>query len=430
VGKRNSFLHKIKHLSGRNGRTEDNFSRIIFFCSAIYCTFFLGFLFAIKQWPPYDQVMAAYHGFNDLSEHWQNDFGSVPTRHLVPVPASNPNAAPFDLSKAQAGLRIVSGFIPGRSSLFGAILLDLDGNELHYWPADYSKLSDHIRPQNTTLHGFEVFSDGSIIGTFDVGNSIAKFDACGKVLWHKEEPYHHVVSKAEDGSVWSWNRGAMVQLDPESGEVLNSIDLRSEVIQGQGMHGVFDILPESQSDELYLDEARHHMNDIEILSEALASSFPLFDAGDIMISLRNVNLVAVLDGTSHTVKWWRVGPWHRQHDPDFLPNGKISVFNNNMDMRESSILQIDPQTYQVEVVFDSTNEYPFYSAIRGKHQYLGNGNILISETQKGRAFEVTAKGEIVWEYMNTYDDSQNAVLSKAMLVPDDFFEADAFDCER
>ena len=50
--------------------------------------------------------------------------------------------------------------------------------------------------------------------------------------------------------------------------------------------------------------------------------------------------------------------------------------------------------------------------------------------KKGRAFGVTAKGEIVWEYMNSYDDWQNAVLSKAMLVPEDFFEVDAFDCER
>jgi hypothetical protein len=43
---------------------------------------------------------------------------------------------------------------------------------------------------------------------------------------------------------------------------------------------------------------------------------------------------------------------------------------------------------------------------------------------------VTAKEEIVWQYLNTSNDCQNAVLNKPMLVPEDFFEVDAFDCER
>jgi hypothetical protein len=58
-------------------------------------------------------------------------------------------------------------------------------------------------------------------------------------------PYHHVVSKAEGGSVWPCNRSIMGQLDTESGETLSSKHLCNEVIKGQGMQGVFDIPPET-----------------------------------------------------------------------------------------------------------------------------------------------------------------------------------------
>jgi len=48
------------------------------------------------------------------------------------------------------------------------------------------------------------------------------------------------------------------------------------------------------------------------------------------------------------VKWWRTGPFLRQHDPDFLPNGHILVFDNRLGGRdhrfgESRIVEIDPK---------------------------------------------------------------------------------------
>ena len=42
----------------------------------------------------------------------------------------------------------------------------------------------------------------------------------------------------------------------------------------------------------------------------------------------------------------------------------------------------------------------FFSKARGGAQQLPNGNVLITETDKGRAFEVTLEGEIVWEFYN------------------------------
>ena len=49
----------------------------------------------------------------------------------------------------------------------------------------------------------------------------------------------------------------------------------------------------------------------------------------------------------------------------------------------------------------------------GKHQPLPNGNILITETEGGRAFEVTPNGETVWSFVNRYDDKAVAIIEQA-----------------
>jgi Arylsulfotransferase (ASST) len=45
-------------------------------------------------------------------------------------------------------------------------------------------------------------------------------------------------------------------------------------------------------------------------------------------------------------------------------------------------------------------EAPFDSAIRSSQQRLANGNTLITESSGGRVLEVTAAGDIVWQFVN------------------------------
>jgi hypothetical protein len=171
-----------------------------------------------------------------------------------------------------------------------------------------------------------------------------------------------------------------------------------------------------------------HANHVEPLPSALAGAFPQFEAGDILVSMRNVNLVMVLDGRTARVKWAKNGPWLRQHDPHFLPNGQIAVYDNRrIPSAESGaaggpafasrILAIDPRTDRVTVLHEGTSEHPFYADSQGKHQFLPNGNILVTEPRAGRAFEITADGRIVWEFLNRYDHDRVANVSQATRYP-------------
>src|SRR5690606_36098536 len=86
------------------------------------------------------------------------------------------------------------------------------------------------------------------------------------------------------------------------------------VLFASGAHGPEIAMP--------LDGDFTHINDVEVLGAERATQFPLFAADDIAVSLRNLNLVLVLDGADKAIKWWMVGPFMRQHDPDFTEDGK------------------------------------------------------------------------------------------------------------
>jgi hypothetical protein len=118
--------------------------------------------------------------------------------------------------------------------------------------------------------------------------------------------------------------------------------------------------------------------------------------------LRNINTIAVIDPKTDRTKWALTGPFAKQHDADWLPNGNIMVFDNaggDPTCGRSRILEIDPRSQAVVWSYAGCEGPTFDSYIRGMQQ-LPNGNLLVTEATGGRAFEVTREGRIVWEYVN------------------------------
>jgi len=72
----------------------------------------------------------------------------------------------------------------------------------------------------------------------------------------------------------------------------------------------------------------------------------------------------------------------------------------------SRVLEIDP--IKQEIVWEYTGEssgrpgWTFESSFISSARRLPNGNTLIDEGYNGRFFQVTPKGEIVWEYISPY----------------------------
>lgn len=308
-----------------------------------------------------------------------------------------------------------------------------DGIEQHRWPLNYSLIdADGPSGGNDQPHGLVVLEDGSIVVNFDHGDAVARFDSCGEPQWITPGIFHHVMDRAEDGSIWSWVAvgGAytrdqrLVNLDTASGAVRNT-RLLADIARQSDAAGlafsvprVFDFSFDPNADRV--DTDLFHPNDIEILRERDAAAFPLFEAGDQLISLRNLNLVAVLDGETQAVKWAQRGPWRRQHDPDFLHDGTISVYNNNSGTKTSSIVTIDPVSMETRELFLDSGLH-FYSESMGVHETLDDGTVVLVVPEEGRVIVVDENGTKRFEFNNIVAEEFNAHVQNAVWIPPGYF---------
>ena len=108
--------------------------------------------------------------------------------------------------------------------------------------------------------------------------------------------------------------------------------------------------------------------------------------------------VAVLDLRQRRVAWALRGDWEGIHDPSLLENGDLLLFHNAHAERRSVVLELDPLSAQLRWRYGGTPAQEFFTHCCGTAQRLGNGNTLVTESENGRAFEVTPEGEVVWDF--------------------------------
>lgn len=414
----------------------ERFSFAIFLLSLTLLAFAAGFFVAYRQLPPTSLFSQLYEDGLDLWRNWRHDFGVEPTLLLVQAPIVDaPSVSNFEPEQIMPGLRLISELTPGRQALAGLRLIDTDGAELHYWPVDYALLApEGESPNRVFLHGIVPLEDGSIVVNFDNGAVLGRLDSCGSPMWVLEGNFHHVVSRSGRDTLWTWqavpdfeeeerksDREYLVEVDTETGQPIRRISLEDDVILPHGLQGRFAIRGEEAANRVDFGFDPFHPNDVEELSEGLAPAFPLFAPGDLLISLRSLNMVAVVEPETGQLKWSQIGPWHRQHDPDFVPDGTISVYDNAMGTGNSAILRVDPTTGEVWTTYEGDPPESFYSYRRGRHQVLENGNTLIVESERGRVLETAPDGELLWVYNNTFDAERNGLVNEAFAINYGFF---------
>lgn len=395
-----------------------------------------GVVAARNGWFPHPQINQAFDTVNDVRSNWKNDVGLEPTRHLVPARQSGegPRFTMPQPDKVTPGYTLIAGLSTDQdTSPFTVTMFDEAGEQVHQWPIDYADAEpDGKSPLNTMLHGMEVMPDGSLILTFDAGNAIARFDACGMPMWSTLGEYHHAISPDGQGNFLTWRANTIARIDAETGASTDVLGIEDDMIPaGEGQEGIFGVRTFIAGGEgpLSYESDPFHANDVEALTPEMVAAFPNFAAGDLLISLRELNMVAVVDPETGVAKWYQHGPWLKQHDPDFQPDGTITVYDNHTgDGQTSRIVGVNPTTNETRVLFAGNEDVPFYSWQRGKHQVLPSGNLLITEAQHGRAFEITPEGDLVWDRDMGWDEGQNVIITEARHVAPDFFDGGVPSC--
>ena len=443
-------------------------SRVVFYIASLLLlcviVFLAGLYSGTYKTLPYKFFAKIKSDVETVLSESSNLAGTKPTYWVVDKRHDGDGVTRNALPGAVSELVFLQGFFDDGLELR---LMRRDGTLVTRWPVSYKALAgdiSHLRNApatdwNAGFHGAVPLPDGSVV--FNISHiGLFKIDRCGVTVWSVDKPTHHSVERNADGSFWvSSSVGIDTQADADfalfkppyaadtlllvspEGEVLEEISLLDVFVNSNEM-GLLtltgDISPGTMRG-YHLDFQRElfHLNDVEELPEDFAAAFPMFAAGDLLVSVRNRNLILVIDRSTQIIKWWHIGPWVRQHDPDWSPDGTITIFDNNRDgtdtgeiMGSSRIVAIDPGTRQTQIRYGGSGEEFFYSERRGKHQLLKDGGMLIVDTEAGRVFEIDRERRITWEYLNGYSDTENTRITDASVHRSNYFTVDNWNCSE
>lgn len=417
--------------------------KIYFFAALASLVFLTGLLAGMFRLAPvlwFEQGMKALQDWQQYAGHYA-ELKPQKFLHKLRKEFNGQPTVWHEAGLAQEGVTLVSSLWDGQN---GMNLYDIKGDVLHEWRVSFNNIwadtpdwpPHAIGDWDVDIHGMHLYPDGSVVFNFEY-NGLVKIDRCSRVLWKLAAETHHSVEADEAGNLWVPARkkherknldfpvlkagveeDLILQISPE-GKILRTIPVLESLLKSD-LAGIVFIARAADISEQLTDVG--HLNSVDVLSKAMASAFPQFKAGDILISLRNLNLVAVMDPVTEKIKWWNTSSFIQQHDADFLPNGRIGLFDNRGEAenpngsvyRASRILEIDPASQVVKTLYASNEKNSLFTAIRGNQQFLPNGNILITEWVAGRVFEVTPQGKIVWQFIHRYSDEEVVQVSQAI----------------
>ena len=418
----------------------ERLSRALFVGSAallgLGAVFAAGMHFERAKYWPYRPVDRALDVLGDAMEYGafapQRAVGDAP-----PDAARTTWKAHVPTGELAPGHRAIMGYFRDTAD-FGVRLYDVSGNEVHRRTLNYA-VQDPDGPSggSEAPHAFHFLPDGSVLVNTDKGDLLTRYDACGEPIWTREGAFHHSFAPDPDGGVWTWlgetsafdQYQYLVRFDPETGETLERIGLVEDIIGASpAQRAIFTLVPgepiERQRGYRTIPDT-FHPNDLEALSPEMADAFPGLEAGDLLMSFRNISLVAVVDPDTRELRWWSHGPWIEQHDPDFQPSGEITVFNNNRKWprKTSSIVAIDPATRAVRTL-EVEPGHRFYTQYMGKHELLEDGTLQVVVPFEGRALEFDADGRLALEINNVFGPRHNAFVSDYALLGPDFLDVE------
>ena len=323
-----------------------------------------------------------------------------------PVPEQS-GVVRHDRSATSPGPTLYSG-----SEQSAATLIDMNGDVIHAWSYPGFKSWGRVH----------VYENGDLLVITEDYPHLMKLNSRSELLWEWNKAAHHDLEVQPDGSIAvltaeevtrpyicdgrPFLADSIIMLDPDGtprwrAPVLDAFERSSRYSDWFEDHPLPD-----HTDPL-------HANSVELFRRDGRRSA--------LVSIRNIDTIAIIDLEIAEVVWAITGPWHQQHEAQFV-DGRLLLFDNLGLGDQSRVLEFD--TDSMEIVWSFT-EPGFFSKTEGAQQRLPNGNTLITESDNGRLIEVTRDGRTVWEYINpvsTYVDGNEVILgiARAERLPVDF----------
>ncbi len=276
------------------------------------------------------------------------------------------------------------------------------------------KSVDRMRPMHPML-----LANGDLL--IHDNTPLARIDRCGKPVWVLDGIYHHSLERAADGTLWIPYRLARSPVPgvgakfadealanvSEDGKVLRTERL-IDIFDRNGLGGLWRGRP--------YEEDPFHLNDIE----PVFTSGPYWQKGDVLISLRNMSLVALYRPSTGKILWSRAGPWSAQHDVSILDDHRIMLFDNNVRWGASG-RRVDGNSRLLVYDFAADKvSSPLAAAFamrdittatQGRATPLANGDVMVEETERGQLLRLAPDGSVRWRYISADSSGRRLWLS-------------------
>jgi len=310
------------------------------------------------------------------------------------------------------------------------LIVDMRGNVVHYWEIGIERA--------------RLLENGHIVVM--QGSRIVEYDWYGNIMWEFEVPegqhpadgypspgiIHHDLQRLASGNtifivheeVPEKYKGMIKDWVKKSsrviGDLFMEVNRQKEIVWQWHAHEGLDL---NHDTGIGISESGKwdwtHANTVGVLSENhwYEEGHEEFKPGNVIICSRHLDEIYIIDRETKEVVWRYRGEYlggiSRPHEPFMIEKGlpgagNILLYDNGIDRMRTEhddkaaveeitvVLEINPVTKQIVWLYQDKE---FYSAIQGTQQRLRNGNTFICESTKGRLFEVTDKGEVVWQYV-------------------------------
>ena len=287
-----------------------------------------------------------------------------------------------------------------------AFMIDMEGRFVHSW----------TYPGSIYWARAFVFPNGDLVAIECNPAGLIKLTSDSQLVWRYDRKAHHDFAVMRDGSAYVIVKETVVHphvmggapviddyivlLDPEGREVERVSLLEAFERTELGRQWLEDH-PFPDDGDIF------HTNSVDVFGDGGPTHA--------LLSIRSNHTIAILDLAKREIVWAMDGPWHKQHEAQFVGENLLLFDNLGLSKSlggagQSRVLEIDTRTR--ELVWSYT-EPGFFTQGAGAQQRLPNGNTLITESIKGRIIEVTPTGRVVWEYVNplTLESDPDLVLA-------------------
>ncbi len=409
---------------------DAHFPIILFSLCLAFVAFVAGSFTMYTSLFPAEQLRPAFQGGMALYDRVTNYRDPFATDFWKPARSNARGVVHHNVAKAQPGVTLYTSAHDQR-----AFLMEMNGHVVHEWTLPYSRIWDAssavARPQPDALIHIEkahVFPNGDLLALYTAagdtpwGYGLVKMDKFSRPIWKYLQHAHHDFEVDAAGNIYVLTHEIsnqdlpipkeehagfsdqlrkpriddfVVKLSPD-GRELEKVWLTGAFARSRHYKRLRNVPYHGNGDLL-------HANSVRLLNNPVPG-IPQSQAGQLLISLRDISTIVLLDPATQSVVWAPSGPWIRQHDAEFLPDGRLLLFDNEGGDPSSGdgsrVLEVNPVTWKVHWSYGGQEHERLDTEARGSQSRLANGNTLIVESWGGRVFEVTRQGEIVWEFVN------------------------------